>query len=86
SRPIEGDRALVEVHDNGVGISTPDRIFEPFFTTKRDGMGMGLAICRSIIDAHDGRLWAESASPRGTILCFAIPTGPVNSDDAANGQ
>lgn len=86
SRPLEGDRALVEVHDNGVGISTPDRIFEPFFTTKRDGMGMGLAICRSIIDAHDGRLWAESASPRGTILCFAIPTGPVNADDAADRQ
>lgn len=62
--------AVVEIRDYGVGIEAPDKVFEAFFSTKENGMGMGLAICRSIIDAHDGRLWARgkpwarhSASP-----------------------
>ena len=64
---------LVEITDNGVGIADPERIFEPFFTTKKAGMGMGLAISRSIIEAHRGRLWAEPGDGVGTTLCFTVP-------------
>jgi PAS domain S-box-containing protein len=57
----DGDgHLLIEVRDSGPGLADANRIFQPFFTTKQDGMGMGLAICQSIIDAHGGRLWATS--------------------------
>ncbi len=70
----DGDNMiLVEIRDNGCGIAEPGRIFEPFFTTKEKGMGMGLAICRSILESHDGRLWAESVRPRGTVFSFTLP-------------
>ena len=52
-----------------------DHMFEPFYTTKTSGMGMGLSICRSIIAAHGGRLWAEANRPRGTIFQFTVPAG-----------
>ena len=65
---------LVEVRDSGTGLKDPDRIFEAFFTTKDNGMGMGLAICRSIIDAHHGRLWAAPSSEgAGTTFSFTLP-------------
>jgi PAS domain S-box-containing protein len=66
---------LVAVHDSGPGIHLAhlDRIFEAFYTTKSRGVGMGLSICRSIIDAHGGRLWAEVSAPRGTIFQFTLP-------------
>jgi PAS domain S-box-containing protein len=70
----------VEVRDVGSGMKEPERIFEPFFTTKENGMGMGLAICRSIIESHNGRLWAISNQPRGTILAFTLP---IEARDAA---
>lgn len=63
----------IAVSDLGPGIEFPDRIFEPFFTTKDDGMGMGLAICRSIVEAHGGRLWAEKDEPRGSTFFFTLP-------------
>ncbi len=63
----------VEVQDNGVGLREPDRIFEAFFTTKQNGMGMGLAICRSIIELHDGRLWPQDHKAPGTTFCFTLP-------------
>ncbi|QDO97090.1 PAS domain S-box protein [Ferrovibrio terrae] len=63
----------VEIRDRGHGIENPDRMFEPFFTTKEHGMGMGLAICRSIIESHGGRLWAERNEPQGAILLFTLP-------------
>ena len=64
---------LVEVRDSGTGVKDPDRIFDAFFTTKENGMGMGLAICRSIIDAHHGRLWAVSGQGAGTTFSFTLP-------------
>jgi PAS domain S-box-containing protein len=67
------DTALVEIGDSGVGLKDPDKIFEAFFTTKENGMGMGLTICRSIVEAHDGRLWASSAEGPGTVFHFTLP-------------
>ena len=66
---------LVTVRDSGPGVD-PDvlrRVFEPFYTTKTGGTGMGLAICRSIIDAHGGRLWAEANKPQGAVFQFTLP-------------
>jgi len=69
---------LVTVGDSGPGLDplSVDRLFEAFFTTKPDGMGMGLAICRSIIEAHGGRLWATANEPRGAVFQFTIPADP----------
>jgi signal transduction histidine kinase len=64
---------LVEVRDSGTGLKEPDKIFDAFFTTKENGMGMGLAICRSIIDAHRGRLWAASDEGAGATFSFTLP-------------
>jgi PAS domain S-box-containing protein len=65
--------AVVEVRDNGAGFENPERAFEAFFTTKQNGMGMGLAICRSIIEAHHGRLWVARSEGPGATVCFTIP-------------
>jgi PAS domain S-box-containing protein len=72
---------LVAVRDSGPGIdpSHLERVFDAFYTTKSSGIGMGLSICRSIIDAHGGRLWAEANEPRGTIFQFTLPTVQVGS-------
>jgi signal transduction histidine kinase len=68
-----GNMVQTEIADRGRGLEFPERLFEPFFTTKRSGMGMGLAICRSIVEAHGGRLWAEQNVPRGTTFIFTLP-------------
>jgi signal transduction histidine kinase len=72
--PSEGG-VCVAVRDTGPGLSPESlsRLFEPFYTTKPDGMGMGLSICRSIIEAHGGRLWATRCEPRGALFQFTIP-------------
>ena len=66
---------LVAVHDTGPGIHPEhlERVFKSFYTTKPRGTGMGLSICRSIVDAHGGRLWAEANEPRGGIFQFILP-------------
>jgi len=75
----EPGSVLVAVEDRGPGLdlAIAHRIFEPFFTTKSDGLGMGLSICRSIIDAHGGRLWVSSCEPHGTVFRFTVPIGVV---------
>jgi PAS domain S-box-containing protein len=67
------ETVLVEVRDWGVGLQNPDRVFEAFVTTKENGMGMGLAICRSIVEAHNGRLWVASGEGPGATFCFTLP-------------
>ena len=71
----EPNAVCLGVRDTGPGLSaeTLPRLFEPFYTTKPDGMGMGLSICRSIIEAHGGRLWATRCEPRGALFQFTIP-------------
>jgi len=72
---------LVAIHDSGPGIDPEHlrRVFEPFYTTKDTGVGMGLSICRSIIDAHGGQLWAEANQPRGAVFQFTLPLGQDDS-------
>jgi len=71
---------LVAVHDSGPGVDPEhlQRVFDPFYTTKNSGLGMGLSICGSIIDAHGGRLWAEANEPRGAVFQFTLP--PAHED------
>ena len=66
---------LVAVRDSGRALTRDhiERVFEAFYTTKSGGVGMGLSICRSIIDAHGGRLWAEANEPRGAVFQFTLP-------------
>jgi signal transduction histidine kinase len=71
----------VSIEDTGTGISAPDRerIFDPLFTTKDAGMGMGLSICRSIIENHGGRIWVSAAASRGAIFQFELPAAQSQS-------
>jgi PAS domain S-box-containing protein len=75
SEKNEGRWASVSIEDSGTGIAPEDldRIFKSFFTTKATGMGMGLAICQSIIESHGGKLTASAAQPHGAVLAFALP-------------
>jgi signal transduction histidine kinase len=72
----ESGGVLVAVRDSGPGLtpSTLERAFDPFYTTKPNGLGMGLSICRSIIEAHGGRLWASANVPRGATFQFILPS------------
>jgi PAS domain S-box-containing protein len=74
-----GDLVRTSVTDRGTGLTSDKlgKIFQPFFTTKRDGLGMGLSISRSIIEAHGGRLWAENNADRGATFYFTVPVGKV---------
>ena len=82
---LEADGVKITVEDSGIGIDAKhaERIFEAFFTTKTTGMGMGLAICRSIIASHDGRLWATPGNSRGTVFHVALPVGAKADVDHA---
>jgi signal transduction histidine kinase len=78
---------IVAVRDSGPGIDPAhlERVFEAFYTTKSSGIGMGLSICRSIIDGHGGRLWVDANEPRGAVFQFTLPgtgtelTNPLQS-------
>jgi signal transduction histidine kinase len=77
SEKDDSNRVLVAVRDSGPGIDPKhvDQLFGAFYTTKPTGLGMGLAICRSIIEAHDGRLWVTQNRPRGAVFQFSLPCG-----------
>jgi signal transduction histidine kinase len=74
------DSVIVAIRDSGPGLKPEslDHLFDPFYTTKPAGMGMGLSICRSIIEAHGGRLWATANAPRGAVFQFTL-----HQDDAS---
>jgi signal transduction histidine kinase len=84
----DGAGVFVSVADSGPGIGGQEleQIFNPLFTTKASGMGMGLAICRSIIEAHDGRLWATPNTPQGAVFQFMLPADGASSAGAARGE
>jgi len=81
SRTQDADQISISVTDNGIGVSAENmsRLFEPFFTTRSQGIGMGLAISRSIIEAHGGRLWADSTVDQGSVFQFTLPVGSGSS-------
>ena len=78
----EGRNILVSVSDSGPGLdpATVDRIFEPFYSTKQGGVGIGLSICRSIIEAHQGRIWARENLPRGSTFQFTLPVANMPAE------
>jgi len=77
--PVGSNVVVVRVADSGPGLDPQalEQVFDPYYTTKQDGLGMGLAICRSIIDAHNGRLWASLHQPRGAVFQFTLPADPT---------
>lgn len=82
SEPAEGDMVQINVSDTGGGMA-PEvmaRLFQPFVTTKAQGMGVGLSICRTIVEAHGGRIWPEANAPRGTVFHFTLPAGGAGAE------
>jgi signal transduction histidine kinase len=88
SSGFESNDVFVEVRDSGPGVDPAnlDRLFKSFFTTKPEGMGMGLSISRSIMEAHGGRLWATPNDPHGVVFRFTLPTEGVNGADEASAR
>ena len=84
----ESDGVLVAVSDTGPGLPPASlaRIFEAFYTTKASGLGMGLSICRSIVEAHGGRLWATPNEPHGAVFCMMLPSGGKSRDSGELSQ
>jgi PAS domain S-box-containing protein len=81
----EPDLVTITVADTGTGFESAERLFEPFFTTKTNGLGVGLTVCRSIMEAHGGRLWAEPNPDGGALFHFTLPcagarTGRADTD------
>ena len=85
SEPMKPDLVHVSISDTGTGIDVAnvDRVFSALFTTKAAGMGMGLSICRSIIESHEGRIWATAGSARGATFHFELPTKAAGKTKAA---
>jgi signal transduction histidine kinase len=84
---VKSGSILVAVRDTGPGLPQvgPEPIFEAFYTTKASGLGMGLSICRTIVEAHGGRLWAAPNEPHGAVFRMTLPIGekPVESPGSA---
>ncbi|MCQ9616276.1 PAS domain S-box protein [Paenalcaligenes niemegkensis] len=78
------DMLEVAVIDRGYGLKYPERLFEPFYSTKSEGLGMGLNICRTIIESHHGRLWASENPEGGTIFRFTLPCAASQTPPATN--
>jgi C4-dicarboxylate-specific signal transduction histidine kinase len=85
SKPGQSEEIIIAVEDSGPGVDPKDldRIFDAFFTTKSQGMGMGLSICRSIVESHGGRLWASARQPQGSIFYLTLPS--LATDNARTG-
>jgi signal transduction histidine kinase len=85
---VHADEVKIVVTDTGTGIGSRDidRIFDPLYTTKSDGMGMGLAICRSIIEAHSGRIWMAPNKPRGAVFQFVLFADSATSASPSRGE
>jgi signal transduction histidine kinase len=85
TRAADDGTAEFAVHDTGEGVEATiaGRLFDPFFTTRRDGLGLGLAISRSIVEAHGGRLWTTPNTPRGSTFRFTLPAVSGDAKDAA---
>jgi signal transduction histidine kinase len=77
-RSHPGEQVCVSVSDAGIGLDSEamDRLFQPFYTTKSNGMGIGLSVSRSIIESHQGRLWATPNEGPGATFSFSIPAMP----------
>jgi signal transduction histidine kinase len=75
SAEAKSDNVLVTVQDSGPGVepASVERVFEAFYTTKLGGLGMGLSVCRSIVEAHGGQLWASASLPKGAMFHFTLP-------------
>jgi signal transduction histidine kinase len=69
----QGDKLLIQVRDAGVGVKDPAMIFEPFVTSKESGMGMGLSIARTVVEAHGGTVWATANEDAGMTFAFTLP-------------
>jgi len=84
TRQEADDRVCLSVRDAGCGVNPQDfeKLFEPFYTTKSGGMGIGLSVSRSIIEKHQGRLWAEPNNGPGATFSFSIPCAPSSATDA----
>jgi signal transduction histidine kinase len=81
SEMSESDHVLITVEDSGTGIEpgNASRVFDAFFTTKDQGMGMGLSVCRTIIESHGGQLWFSARSPHGSSFSAKLPTSSPGS-------
>ncbi|WP_244195894.1 sensor histidine kinase [Paraburkholderia susongensis] len=79
----DGESVVIDVEDRGTGIADFGKIFEPFFTTKQAGMGIGLSICRTIVEAHAGRIWAVRNEVRGITFSFSLPIESSNTTRGA---
>jgi len=77
----QDNQIQIAVIDRGHGLQNPERLFEPFYSTKSEGLGMGLNICRTIIESHHGRLWATANPEGGTIFRFTLPRVPLPAPD-----
>ncbi len=78
------NQMLIQVIDNGPGVADQEKIFDPFVTTKNNGMGIGLAVSRSIVEAHGGRLWAENNPSGGATFSVALPLSSGQSKPSSN--
>lgn len=80
---LRDNTVLVAIADTGSGLpeEVASRLFQPFLTTKESGMGLGLSICRSIVEAHGGRIWADGGTNGGTVFYFTLPMAPPTDDD-----
>jgi signal transduction histidine kinase len=78
----EAGELQVSVRDSGPGIDPEalERVFQPFYTSKDTGLGMGLSICRTLIEAHDGRLWASANLPHGAVFTFTLPLAQTRTN------